>query len=103
MVNIQSKNQARKLVREAQTRANEERAQQERDNVDDLATFLVARTGFAGIEESPVGRVTQIGLEADRCRDEHRAEGAVALAWLRARGELSATIARVPEGGATRW
>jgi hypothetical protein len=42
MVNIQSKNKARKLVRDAQARANEERAQRERDNVDDLDTVLVA-------------------------------------------------------------
>ena len=31
MSDIQSKNQARKLVRDVQTRANEERAQRERD------------------------------------------------------------------------
>ena len=95
MVNVQSKNQARKLVREAQARANEERAQRERDNVDELATFLVARTRFAGVEEWQAERVTQIGVEADRRRDEHRAEGAVALGRLRARGESTATIAKL--------
>ena len=57
MVKIESKDQARKLVREAQTRANEERAQRERDNVDDLATFRVARTRFAGVEGWHAGRV----------------------------------------------
>ena len=95
IVNIQSKNQARKLVREAQTRAYEERAQRERDNVDDLDTFLVARTRFAGVEEWQADRVTQIGVEADRRRDEHRAERAVALARLRARGETIATSAKL--------
>jgi hypothetical protein len=48
MVNIQSKSQARKMVREAQARADEERAQRDRDNVDDMATFLVARTRLVG-------------------------------------------------------
>src|SRR6202051_242648 len=61
IVNIQSKNQARKLVREAQTRAYEERVQRERDNVDDLDTFLVARTRFAGVEEWQGGRGRQTG------------------------------------------
>ena len=37
---IQSNNQARKLVRESQTRANEKRAQRERDNVEDLGRRL---------------------------------------------------------------
>jgi hypothetical protein len=93
MGDIQSKNQVRKLVRDAQSRANQERAQRERENVDDLATFLVARTRFAGVEQWQAERVTQIGLETDRRRDEHRAEGAVAVARLRQRGETIATIA----------
>ena len=38
---------------------------------------------------------SQIGLEADRRCDEHRAEGAVALRRLRARGESIATIAKL--------
>ena len=37
---IQSNNQARKLVRESQTRANEKRAQRERDNAEDLGRRL---------------------------------------------------------------
>jgi hypothetical protein len=70
MVNIQSKSQARKMVREAQARAYEERAQRDRDNVDDMATFLVARTRLAGVDEWQAERVAQIGLEADRRREE---------------------------------
>jgi hypothetical protein len=42
MVNIQSKSQARRVVREAQAEANEQRVQRDRDNVDDMAAFLVA-------------------------------------------------------------
>ena len=64
-------------------------------NVDDLATFLVARTRFAGVEKWQADRVTQIALEADRRRDEHRAEAAVALARLRARGGSIPTIAKL--------
>jgi len=41
MVNIQSKSQARWVVREAQAKANEQRAQRDRDNLDDMAVFLV--------------------------------------------------------------
>ena len=70
MVNIQSKSQARKMVREAQARAYEERAQRDRDNVDNMATFLVARTRLAGVDEWQAERVAQIGLEADRRREE---------------------------------
>ena len=51
MVNIQSKNQARRMLRDAQAKANEQRAQRDRDNVDDMAAFLVARTRLAGVDE----------------------------------------------------
>ena len=70
MVNIQSKSQAPKMVREAQARAYEERAQRDRDNVDDMVTFLVARTRLAGVDEWQAERVAQIGLEADSRREE---------------------------------
>ena len=52
MVNIQSKRQARKLVREAQAKANEQRAQRNRDNVDDMAVFLVARSLIEDLRRS---------------------------------------------------
>jgi hypothetical protein len=93
MVNIQSKSQARKLVRDAQAKANEERAQRDRDNVDDMAVFLVARTRLGGVDEWQSERVAQIGLEADRRRDEHRSEGAAAVERIRDRGETVAAIA----------
>jgi hypothetical protein len=41
MVNISSKADARKRVREAQNKANEARAERERQNVDDTASFVV--------------------------------------------------------------
>ena len=93
MVNIQSKSQARRVVREAQAEANEQRAQRDRDNVDDMAAFLVARTRLAGVDECQAERVSQIGLEADRRRDEHRGECAAAVQRIRGRGESVGTIA----------
>jgi hypothetical protein len=59
MGNIQSKSPARKMVREAQARANEERAQRDRANVDDMATFSVARTRLAGVDYWQAERVAQ--------------------------------------------
>ena len=93
MVNIQSKSQARRVVREAQAKANEQRAQRDRDNVDDMAVFLVARTRLAGVDEWQAERVAQSALEADRRRDEFRAEGAKALERIRGRGESVGAIA----------
>lgn len=81
------------MVREAQARANEERAQRDRANVDAMATFLVARTRLAGVDEWQAERVAQIGLDADRRRDEHRSEGAAAIARIKGRGESIASIA----------
>ena len=97
MGNIQSKSQARKRVREAQARANEERAQRDRANVDDTATFLVARTRLAGVDAWEAERVAQIGLDADRRRDDHRSDGAAAIARIKARGESIAAIAGLAE------
>src|SRR5258708_19711189 len=82
IVDIQSKNQARKLVREAQTRAYEERAQRERGNADDLETFLVARTRFAGVEEWKADGVTQIGVEPYRRPNEPPPQRVPPLAHL---------------------
>ena len=80
------------MVREAQAEANEQRAQRDRDNVDDMAAFLVARTRLAGVDECQAERVSQIGLKADRRRDEHRSECA-AVQRIRGRGESVGTIA----------
>jgi hypothetical protein len=101
MVNIQSKSQARRVVREAQAKANEQRVQRDRDNVDDMAAFLVARTWLPGVDEWQAERVSQIGLEADRRRDEHRGECAAAVQRIRGRGEsvgAIAVLANVSEG-----
>jgi hypothetical protein len=51
MVNINSKSQARKRVREAQIRANETRLEREHQNVDDAASFLVELGRLAAVDE----------------------------------------------------
>jgi len=84
------------VVWDAQAEANEQRAQRDRDNVDDMAAFLVARTRLAGVDEWQAERVSQIGLEADRRRDEHRGECAAAVQRIRGRGSRWARSRRWP-------
>lgn len=72
------------MVRDAQAEANEQRAQRDRDNVDDMAAFLVARTRLAGIDEWQAERVSQIGLEAGRRRNHKARRRCSATAHRRA-------------------
>jgi hypothetical protein len=95
MVNIQSMAAARKLVPEAQAKAQEERAQRERHNVEDMATFLVACNRVAGVDAWEAGRIARVGAEAARRRDEHRHVAAAAAVRMRARGETIAAIAKL--------
>ena len=97
MVNISSKSQARRKVREAQVRANEARARRERDNVEDTATLLVAQGRLAGIDQWEAERIAQVRAEGDRRRQEHRAEAGAAIKRLQARGESLQTIAALAE------
>jgi hypothetical protein len=53
-------------VRDAQPGAQEERAQRERDNVENMATFLVSRTRLAGVDAWEAERVAQVSVEAAR-------------------------------------
>ena len=79
MANINSKNTARKKVREAQARANEAQLERERLNVDDAASLLVELGRLAAVDEWEQGRVAEIHAEGERRRHEHRQEGAAAL------------------------
>ena len=45
------------------------------------------------VDDWQAERVAQIGLDADRRRDEHRSEGAAAIARIKGRGESIASIA----------
>jgi hypothetical protein len=69
MVNINSKTEARKKVREAQMKANEARLERERHHVDDAASFLV--------ELARLGRSTS-GSKAASKRFAQKGSGAVA-------------------------
>ena len=95
MANINSKNAARKKVREAQARANEARQERERLNVDDAAAFLVKLGRLAGVDEWEQGRVAEIHAEGERRRHEHRQEGAAAVSRMLDRGETLAGIAEL--------
>ncbi len=95
MANINSKNAARKKVREAQARANEARQEHERLNVDDAASFLVEVGRLAAVDEWEQGRVSEIHAEGERRRHEHRQEGAAAVSRMLDRGETLAGIAEL--------
>jgi len=95
MANINSKNAARKRVREAQARANEARQERERLNVDDAASFLVELGRLAAVDEWEQGRHAEIHAEGERRRHEHRQEGAAAVSRMVERGESLSAIAEL--------
>ena len=95
MANINSKNAARKKVREAQARANEARQERERLNVEDAASLLVELGRLAGVDEWEQGRVAEIHAEGERRRHEHRQEGAAAVSRMLDRGETLTAIAEL--------
>jgi hypothetical protein len=92
MVNINSKTQARKRVREAQIKANEARIERERQNVDDAASFLVELGRLAAVDEWQQNRILEVRAEGERRRHEHRQAGAAAVARMQERGETPAAI-----------
>src|SRR4029079_10968376 len=72
MGNVQSMAAARKAVREAHARTQEERARRDRENIEDLAAFLVARDRLAAVDEWEADKVAGIAAVAAGRRDEHR-------------------------------
>ena len=101
MVKVQSRSAARAAARRAQEKASEERVRQERLNVEDLATFMVAVDRLGAVDEWAAERIALVEAEADRRRQEQREVAGAALQALRGRGEAIATIvelAGVPEG-----
>jgi hypothetical protein len=99
MVKAQSMAAARKRVRKAQEKAQEERARRERRNIEDMAAFLVARDRLAGVDAWEAQRVAQLGAEAARRRDEQRRAAAAALSRMRSRGETVTAIAALADAG----
>jgi hypothetical protein len=94
-----SKVEARRRVREAQARANEERAQRERANVEDAATCMVAAGRVSEVDAWETERLAQVReqvrAEANRRRADHRTEAGAAIARMQDRGETLATIAEL--------
>lgn len=97
MVNIKSKNQARRAVREAQTRANQARVQRERQNVEDTAVLLLAQGRLGGITDWEAERIEQIRAEGQRRRCEHQKKAAEAIVRLQQRGESLQAIAELAQ------
>ncbi|HUO36903.1 MAG TPA: hypothetical protein VMU34_03215 [Mycobacterium sp.] len=97
MANIQSMAKAPKRVREAQAKAQEQRARRERENVEDIATFVVACSRLAGVDAWEAERIAQINAEADRRRDEQRQAAAAAVGRMHERGERIDAIAALAE------
>jgi hypothetical protein len=86
---------ARKAVREASAKAQQERARRERDNIEDLATFLVARARLAAVDDWEAEKVAGIAAAAARRRDEQRGAAAEAICRIRERGVTVADIAKL--------
>jgi hypothetical protein len=97
VVNIQSREAARKAVREVQAKALAERAQRERGNVEDAATFVLSRGRVAAVDGWEAQRVAQVAAEAARRRGEHRLAAAAAVTRMRGRGELLGAIAELAQ------
>ena len=92
-----SKVEARRRAREALARINEARAQRERANVDDAATFMVAVGKLTDVDVWESERLAvvreHVRAEATRRRENCGAEAGVAVARMQQRGETLATIA----------
>lgn len=95
MVNISSKAEARKRIREAQNKANGERAARERQTADDTATLVVALDRLKAVDQWEQNRIGEVRAEADRRRNQHHLAGAAALARMQGRGETLAAIAEL--------
>ena len=99
MSNVSSMAAARRAAREATARAQEERARRERQNIEDLATVLVARDRLAGVAQWEAEKVAGIAALAARRRDEQRRAAAAAVCRIKARGEAIGAIARLANIG----
>jgi hypothetical protein len=60
MANINSKTEARKRVREAQSEANKAHIERERENVDDAASLLVELGRLAGVDRWEQNRILEV-------------------------------------------
>lgn len=100
MGKIESRSDVRRKVREAQTRAQQERLKKESDNREDMVAFLLAEQKLQAVDGWEAEHLAQVRGEAEQRRHEQRVEGAKALARMKARGETIKDIAAlgdVPE------
>ncbi|KWX19575.1 hypothetical protein AFM11_35155 [Mycolicibacterium wolinskyi] len=93
MAKIESRSDVRRKVREAQTRAQQERLKRESDNREDMVAFLLAEQKLQAVDDWETEHVAQVRGEAEQRRHEQRVEGAKAVARMKARGETIKDIA----------
>jgi hypothetical protein len=93
MAKIESRSDVRRKVREAQTRAQQERLKRESDNREDMVAFLLAEQKLQAVDDWEAEHVAQVHGDAEQRRHEQRVEGAKALARMKARGETIKDIA----------
>ncbi|MDG5481920.1 hypothetical protein [Mycolicibacterium gadium] len=98
-----SKIEARRRAREATRRANQARAARERANIENAATYIVAKARLAEIdlwETERLAAVTgQVRAEANRRRAGTRAGAGEAIRLLQESGETLTTIAELTGDG----
>lgn len=98
-----SKVEARRRAREATRRANEARAARERANIENAATYIVAKTKLAAVDTWERERLAQlrdqVRAEANKRRAVHRAEAGAALKLMQGNGETLTTIADLTGDG----
>jgi hypothetical protein len=91
-----TKLEARRRAREAQARANEDRATRERENVEDAATYVVAVGKLREIDAWETARLAavceQVRRDADTRRTEHQAAARDSLTRMQRRGETLTMI-----------
>ncbi|SKK91591.1 Uncharacterised protein [Mycobacteroides abscessus subsp. massiliense] len=90
---IESKSDVRRKVREAQTRAQQERIQREAANREDMVAFLLAEQKLEAVDDWERERRAQVHGDAEQRRHEQRVAGAKALARMQERGETIRDIA----------
>lgn len=90
---------ARRRAREATRRANETRAARDKANIENAATYMVAKAKLAEIDAWETERLAavteQVRTEAGKRRTGTRAEAGAAIRQLQARGETLTTIAEL--------
>lgn len=94
-----SKIEARRRAREATRRANEARAAREKANIENAATYIVAKAKLDEVDTWETQRLAQVREqlcgEANKRRAVHRAEARAALKLIQSTGETLTTIAEM--------